>query len=338
MDRRTFLATSLVSGASLAALGHLGKIKTASAQRPNLITAQPSQEPVVLITGTSSGIGKASAIAFARDGYNVIATMRRLKERNAKAAQELTTLAKNENLKISVVEIDVNDDDSVNSGVEQAAQLTGGRIDVLVNNAGIYVPLPIELMPPEAVYDTYNTNILGCHRMARAVLPYMRERNDGLIIQLSSGGGRLTFPLLGAYCSSKFTLESLSDAMRYELAPMGIDVVVVQPDDTESEILNNGKRYVEEIMKTISSDSQRLDAYQEHLKLMDYALSAEDVPVAAEVIATEIVKSAATQKGQRPSRVCLSGQLVVDINTLMQNAQKEVISGTPYAAWQTLKV
>jgi NAD(P)-dependent dehydrogenase (short-subunit alcohol dehydrogenase family) len=338
MDRRTFLATSIVSGASLAALGHLSKVKTATAQRPNFITVQASQEPVVLITGTSSGIGKASAIAFARQGYNVIATMRRVKERNAKAARELTTLAKNENLTLSVVEIDVNDDRSVENGVNQAAQLTGGRIDVLVNNAGIYVPLPIELMPPEAVYDTYNTNILGCHRMARAVLPYMRERNDGLIIQISSGGGRLTFPLLGAYCSSKFTLESLSDAMHYELAPMGIDVVVIQPDDTESEILNNGRRYVEEIMKTISSDSQRLDAYKEHLKLMDYALSAEDVPVAAEVVATEIVKSASTQKGQRPNRVCLSGQLVVDINTLMQNAQKEVISGTPYAPWQTLRV
>jgi NAD(P)-dependent dehydrogenase (short-subunit alcohol dehydrogenase family) len=336
MDRRTFLATSLVSGASLAALGHLGKTKTATARQPNVISAQPSQEPVVLITGTSSGIGKASAIAFARQGYNVIATMRQLKGRNANAARDLTTLAKNENLKISVVEIDVNDDNSVENGVEQAAQLTGGRIDVLVNNAGIYVPLPIELMTPEVVYDTYNTNVLGCHRMARAVLPYMRERNDGLIVQMSSGGGRLVFPLLGAYCSSKFTLEALSDAMRYELAPMGIDVVVIQPDDTKTEILNNGKRYVEEIMKSI--DKQRMNAYTEHLKLMDYALSAEDVPVAAEVVAAEIVKSASTPKGQRPGRVCLSGQLVVDINTLMQNAQKEVISGTPYAPWQTLKV
>jgi NAD(P)-dependent dehydrogenase (short-subunit alcohol dehydrogenase family) len=338
MDRRSFLATALISGASVSALGLLNKKAFANIKQPTFISAQPSKEPVVLITGTSSGIGKASAIAFARQGYHVIATMRRLKTRNAQAAQELQTLAKNENLKISVVEIDVNDDRSVENGVEQAAQLTGGRIDVLVNNAGIYVPLPIELMTPEAVYDTYNTNVLGCHRLARAVLPYMRERNDGLIIQISSGGGRLTFPLLGAYCSSKFTLESLSDAMRYELAPMGIDVVVIQPDDTKTEILNNGRRYVEEIMQSIASDRDRLNAYQEHLKLMDYALSAEDVPVAAEVIAGEITKSASTPKGQRPTRVCLSGQLVIDINNLMQNAQKEVISGTPYAPWQQIKV
>jgi NAD(P)-dependent dehydrogenase (short-subunit alcohol dehydrogenase family) len=337
MDRRTFLMSSIVSGASVSAYGLFGK-KTLASQPP-VISARPSQEPVVLITGTSSGIGKTSAIAFARQGYNVIATMRRLNDSNAQAAEELKTLAKNENLKISAVEIDVDDDGSVENGVNQAAQLTGGRIDVLVNNAGIYVPLPTELMPPEAIYQTYNTNVLGCHRMARAVLPYMRAQNDGLIVQVSSGGGRLVFPLLGAYCSSKFTLEALSDAMRYELAPLGVDIVVIQPDDTKTEILNNGRKYVEEIMNSMSaSDRKRMDAYKEHLNLMDYALSAEDVPVAAEVIAAEIVKSASTAKGQRPSRVSLSGQLVVDINTLMQNAQKEVIAGTPYTQWQALKV
>jgi NAD(P)-dependent dehydrogenase (short-subunit alcohol dehydrogenase family) len=337
MDRRSFLATALVSGASVSAYGLLNKKAFASVKQPTFISSQPSKESVVLITGTSSGIGRASAIAFARLGYHVIATMRQLKGKNAKASKELQTLANNENLKISTIEIDVNDDRSVENGVDRAVKLTGGRIDVLVNNAGIYVPLPMELMTPEVVYDTYNTNVLGCHRLARAVLPYMRERNDGLIIQISSGGGRLTFPLLGAYCSSKFTLESLSDAMRYELAPIGIDVVVIQPDDTKTEILNNGRRYVEEIMQSIASDRDRLNAYQEHLKLMDYALSAEDVPVTAEVIAGEVTKSASTPKGQRPSRVCLSGQLVIDINILMQNAQKEVISGTPYASWQTLK-
>lgn len=227
---------------------------------------------------------------------------------------------------------------SVENGVAQAAKITGGRIDVLVNNAGIYVPLPMELTTSEVMYDTYNTNVLGCQRMARAVLPYMRKRNDGLILQISSGGGRVVFPLLGTYCSSKFALESMSDAMRYELAPLGIDVVTIQPDDTQSELLNNGKRYVREIMKTISSDSDRFNAYKEHLKLLDYALSAEDEPVPTEAVVAEIVKSAVTPKGKRPGRVCLSGQLVMDINSVSQKAQKEIISGTPYSAWQQIKV
>ncbi|MGL5833303.1 MAG: hypothetical protein ACRC1Z_08730, partial [Waterburya sp.] len=87
-----------------------------------------------------------------------------------------------------------------------------------------------------------------------------------------------------------------------------------------------------------SADTSRMKAYQEHLKLIDYALSNEDVPVAPEVIATEITKSASTPKGQRPGRVCLSGELVININSVMQNAQKEVISGTPYSAWQQIKV
>ncbi|MEY4518952.1 MAG: hypothetical protein RLZZ499_1551 [Cyanobacteriota bacterium] len=223
MDRRTFIATALVSGASVSAYGLFNKKFPANAKQPTFISAQASKQPVVLITGTSSGIGKASAIAFARQGYHAIATIRRLKGKNAQAAKELQTLASNQNLKLSVVEIDVNEDRSVENGVAQAAQITGGRIDVLVNNAGILVPLPTELMTSEVLYNTYNTNVLGCQRMTRAVLPYMRERNDALIVQVSSGGGRLAFPLLGSYCSSKFALESLTDTMRYELAPLGID-------------------------------------------------------------------------------------------------------------------
>lgn len=164
---------------------------TVAATRPGWAqSAAGSEQPVVLITGTSSGFGRLMAETFARNKLRVVATMRDMEGRNAPAAAELSQLAKSEQLDLDVVEIDVTDEVSVNRGVAEALQLAG-RIDILVNNAGVTVPGPVELQPIAAFNANLETNLGGTLRMVRAVAPHMRERKRGYLIQISSALGRI---------------------------------------------------------------------------------------------------------------------------------------------------
>ena len=172
----------------------------------------------VLITGTSSGFGRLTAEHLARNGANVVASMRNLDGGNRKEAQELADLASDEKLKLSIVEIDVIDPASVASGVRQAEESAGGALDVLVNNAGIGIGGPVEMHDEEALALQMQTNLFGYHRMARAVLPPMRGKGEGYLINISSQLGRLILPNIGMYCATKFGLEAMFEAMAYELA------------------------------------------------------------------------------------------------------------------------
>ena len=176
---------------------------------------------VVLITGASTGFGRVSAEMLAAAGYRVIASMRDVAGRNASAAAELRDIAE-------VVEIDVTDDRSVERGVAEAERLAG-RIDVVINNAGFGNIGVTESYTADEVKQVFETNFFGVQRVTRAVLPGMRRRRRGLLINVSSVAGRTTVAYMGPYCASKHALESLSDAYRFELAPFGIDCVVVEP-------------------------------------------------------------------------------------------------------------
>lgn len=178
----------------------------------------------ILITGCSSGFGYDSAKYLAEKGHHIYATMRNVEGKNAKAASELKDFASSNHLKIEVLEIDVTSDESVNLAVAQIPE-----VDVLINNAGLGYSGPIEAFSSSAVLDQLDLNIVGTLRMAKAVLPGMRAKKSGLIIQVSSGAGRAAFPGLGVYHASKWGLEGFSEALRYELTPLGIDVVIVEP-------------------------------------------------------------------------------------------------------------
>jgi NAD(P)-dependent dehydrogenase (short-subunit alcohol dehydrogenase family) len=176
---------------------------------------------VVLITGASTGFGRVSAEMLSTSGYRVIATMRDIAGRNASAAAELRGIA-------DVVEIDVTDDPSVDRGMAEAERIAG-RIDVVINNAGFGNIGVTEAYTVDEVRQVFETNFFGVQRVTRAVLPGMRARRKGLLINVSSVAGRTTVPYMGPYCASKHALESLSDAYRSELAPFGVDCVVVEP-------------------------------------------------------------------------------------------------------------
>jgi NAD(P)-dependent dehydrogenase (short-subunit alcohol dehydrogenase family) len=174
-----------------------------------------------LVTGATSGIGRATAVRLAASGYHVIAAGRR-----ATALMDLTERAG----AISGLTLDVTDAASVVAAASRVDELTRGHgVDVLVNSAGIARLGPAEVIPDEVLRAQFETNVFGPMAVIRAFVPAMRARRSGRIINISSVLGRVTFPSTGVYSASKFALESLSDALRAELAPFGVSVVLVEP-------------------------------------------------------------------------------------------------------------
>src|SRR6266705_4588242 len=186
----------------------------------------------ILITGTSSGFGRDTAETLHHAGHTVYASMRGLEDKNREAAASLRKLG------IETVELDVSDDASVEAGVEKVLA-EAGKIDVLVNNAGVGSAGVTEAFTAEQATSIFDTNVIGLLRVTRAVLPSMRERRDGLIINISSILGRVTFPFLGIYGASKFAVEALTDSLRYEVSQLSVEVVAVQPSAYPTNFFTN---------------------------------------------------------------------------------------------------
>jgi NAD(P)-dependent dehydrogenase (short-subunit alcohol dehydrogenase family) len=215
--------------------------------------------PVVLITGCSSGIGAAAARRFAAAGFRVFASMRRveagedLRREAAAAGWDLTTPA-----------LDVTNDASVRTAVESVLSASGGRMDVLVNNAGYYLLGPIEETAPAELAAQIDTNVLGALRVIRAVLPAMRAAASGTIINVSSISGLLVLPISGPYHASKYALEALTEALRYEVSRFGIRVVAVEPGPFETKFHRNEVR-VREMARPSSAYAGLVAAYEREL-------------------------------------------------------------------------
>ncbi len=181
------------------------------------------QPKTVLITGCSSGIGRATALAFADEGWTVYAT--------ARDPADIETL---EDAGCRTDRLDVTEQDDIDRVVDRILD-EEGVISCLVNNAGFGQFGPLEDVPVEQVEKQYDVNVYGPHRLIRAVLPHMRREEEGTIINVSSVAGRVAFPGGSTYCGSKFALEAMSDALRAEVDQFGIDVVVIEPAE---DILN----------------------------------------------------------------------------------------------------
>jgi NAD(P)-dependent dehydrogenase (short-subunit alcohol dehydrogenase family) len=177
----------------------------------------------VLITGTSKGIGYETALAFARAGYRVHATMR-----NPSKSPALAELAAKEELQVTISAMDVDYDDSVSQGVA-AIQSHHGPIDVLVNNAGVERAGSIEEQSIDDFRATMETNYFGALRCIKAVLPQMRQSRSGAIINISSVAGSFSQPPMTAYCASKWALEAMSESLACEMKAFGVRVALVKP-------------------------------------------------------------------------------------------------------------
>lgn len=190
---------------------------------------------VVLITGTSTGFGKLTAITLSKAGHKVVAAMRGTNAKNQVAARELAALPG-----IDVIEMDVTSDESVQAAVAQTLAKYG-KIDVLVNNAGVGGYGLIEAYSLEQVRALFEVNFYGVLRTYQAVLPSMRAAKDGLIINLSTGASGFTVPFMAPYMASKFAMESLVEGFAQELSPYGIENVSIQSGVYPTE-MNNGTK------------------------------------------------------------------------------------------------
>lgn len=178
---------------------------------------------VAVVTGSSSGIGFATSLVLARNGFYTYATMRNLAK-----SQGIMDASKKDSLPIQVIQLDVNDEQSVKTAIDKIIK-EKGRIDILVNNAGYGLAGAFEDVSMEEVKSQFETNLFGIIRVTQAVIPYMRKQKQGIIINVSSVGGRIALPMVSAYTSTKFALEGLSESMRFELEPFGIKVVIIEP-------------------------------------------------------------------------------------------------------------
>jgi NAD(P)-dependent dehydrogenase (short-subunit alcohol dehydrogenase family) len=190
---------------------------------------------VALVTGSSSGIGFEISLTLARNGFFTYATMRNLDK-----SKNIVALAEPEKLPLEVVQLDINDDWSIRNVIDKIADKQCA-VDVLVNNAGYALVGPVEELSVQEFKEQFETNVFGVVRVIQEILPTMRMRKSGIIVNISSINGRVGFPLTSAYVSSKFALEGLSESLAYELEQFGINVILIEPGIIKSNFINNLK-------------------------------------------------------------------------------------------------
>jgi NAD(P)-dependent dehydrogenase (short-subunit alcohol dehydrogenase family) len=211
--------------------------------------------PTALVTGASSGFGRATALHLARAGWTVIAPVRR--EEDAASLGAMTTPAGS----LRVVRADVTTAVDVLRLGNETRAITD-RLDGLVNNAGTAYPGPLELLPVDDLRAQFEVNVIGQLAVTQAVLPLVRQAR-GTIVNVSSIGGRRAMPMLGAYSASKFALEAMSDALRIELAPFGVKVVVIEPGGSPTAIWRTSLDRASAL-----GDRPRADAYAPLIRVM----------------------------------------------------------------------
>jgi len=207
-------------------------------------------EKVILITGASSGIGKVCAEYLAQEGHRVFGTSRRALFPPESAAPG----------RVTMLQMDVNQEDSVHRGVDFILR-EAGHLDVAVNNAGIHIAGAVEDTSVEEAKKQFETNFFGVLRVCRAVLPGMRERQSGYIVNISSIGGLVGLPYQGFYSATKFALEGMTEALRMEVRPFGIKVLLIEPGDIRTEHVwhrtaasrdhSTYREYLERVMATV---------------------------------------------------------------------------------------
>ena len=205
-------------------------------------------EKVALVTGSSSGIGFETSLALARNGYHTFATMRNLGK-----DQKIKQIIEKEDLSIEIVELDVDNEESVNQAIKTISEKKD-RIDVLVNNAGYGMWGTVEDVSLDEFKQQFETNFFSIIRLIQKVAPIIRKQGSGNIVNISSVAGRIGFPVSPAYISSKFALEGLSESLRFELMPFGINVIIIEPGVIKTNFFDSMK---------LSEKSQQDSTYKE---------------------------------------------------------------------------
>ena len=192
-----------------------------------------SDQKIAIVTGSSSGIGREIALTLAKNNFITYATMR-----STQKISELKSISKNKKIPLRFAQLDVTDDNSVKNAMETIYN-ESGKIDIIVNNAGYGLTGAFEDLSIDEIKNQFETNVFGLIRMTQAVLPIMRKQKSGLIVNISSIGGRVGFPAVSAYVSTKFAVEGLSESISYEVEPFGIKVILIEPGAIKTNFFNS---------------------------------------------------------------------------------------------------
>ena len=253
----------------------------------------------ILVTGSTSGFGRLMVETLARQGHTVFAGMRDIAGKNTVAAEELRQLARRAQTRLYVVETDVTDDASIERAIASIIE-TSGRLDVVVNNAGVSYSGPLEAFTSDQVRQQFETNVFSVLRVNRAVLPQMRKQGSGLLVQIGSIAGRLALPYLGLYGATKFALEGLTESYRDELAPFGVDATIIEPGTYPTTISAN---------RQVAVDTERYALYQAGMEAFMAAFYAENrsaTPPDPQEVANAVARVIAQPAGERPLRTVVA--------------------------------
>ena len=277
----------------------------------------------VLITGASAGFGHDTTKALAENGHTVLATMRGSTGKNAEKARALESWAKDGGHSVQVLELDVTDEASVAKAVATAVE--GGGIDVLINNAGVGNWGIDEGYTVEQAQQLFDINLFGVIRMNRAVVPHFRKAGGGLIVYISSGLGRIVFPFLAIYTASKFAVEGFAESASYELEPLGIQSVIVQPGAYGTTFLSNSMPPRSDMAGSYGPTAKMFQAFAGGFEERAKAGGLGDP---AEVV-TALVEEVERPAGERPLRRTVGqdvGEPVATINGTCEQVQGQLLS------------
>jgi NAD(P)-dependent dehydrogenase (short-subunit alcohol dehydrogenase family) len=251
-------------------------------------------QKVAVVTGSSTGIGFETSLMLARNGYFTYATMRDIQK-----SKEIERIAQQENLPIRIVEMDVDNDNSVKTTIEKIIS-ERNRIDIIVNNAGYGLFGALEDLPMEEIKRQYETNVFGVIRVSQNVLPIMRSQRDGIIINISSVSGLAGIPSQSVYVSTKFALEGLSESLSFEVETYGIKIILIEPG-----VINTG--FVEDLVvpdkyninknrqavqKAVNRDNNSLSYYNNTIeKFLSFYYPAMSNAPHPKIVANEIIQA-----------------------------------------------
>ncbi len=255
----------------------------------------------VFITGSSSGIGKAAVFEFAKQGWNVIAT-----QRNPEKEQDFKDFDN-----VHVYRLDVTDLGSCMESLSQAVKKFG-KLDVIINNAGYGVDGVFEGMSDEVIANQFNTNVFGLMRVTREAIKLMRPAGGGTIIQISSMGGKITFPLYSIYHATKFAVEGFSESLHYQAAQFGIKIKLIEPGPIVTEFYGRSRQYIKPV------DTNQYDGF-----IQKFNAAAEKVMKEAEgpeVVAKVIFKAATDSSNQMRYAVGKPGPMLLILRKLLPDS------------------
>lgn len=278
----------------------------------------------VLITGCSSGFGYQAARSLASRGHHVFATMRDPEGRNREVGDELMAFAEEEDLDLRVLALDVTRQHAVDAAIRQALAEVDA-LDAVINNAGRTYFGVTEAYTPEELQGQLNVNLVGPFRMARAVLPHMRERGEGLLLNVSSIVGRLALPFFGFFQASQWGLEGMTESLHYELSPFGVDVVLLELGPFARRFHRSDERVVDAERAAACSDE--LDLVRGRVQsAFDALFDDPDAPTDPELAVEALVELVEAEPGERPLRTVAGADFGVrELNDALESLRKAAL-------------